>query len=312
MDPWDEGVSIPGDHVRLHLLALATLAATFVLLLVGGSVHATGSSLACPDWPLCFGQVFPAMEGGVLFEHSHRLVASSVGVLTLALAWSLRRTPLRRIGFAAVGMVVLQGVLGGVTVLLRLPLLVSMSHLALSQLFFCTVAFLAIRTCPRRSGLAPLPGIGGRLRIAALAVLAQILVGGAVRHLGAGLACGAEFPLCHGGLVPSGLYDGLQLFHRLLGISLLALIPWALAPAWNRSRVLVLAPVGVLVAQLGLGIASVLSFLAPLLTTLHLGAADLLLLQLVGLSLLLDPPQPLGAEAGGADGASPLGEGMAA
>ena len=73
-----------------YQLARATAAATFVLLVIGGMVHATGSSLACPDWPLCYGQFFPSMEGGVLYEHGHRLVAFVVSTLTVALAEPVR------------------------------------------------------------------------------------------------------------------------------------------------------------------------------------------------------------------------------
>ena len=70
-----------------YRLAGATAAATFVLLVIGGMVHATGSSLACPDWPLCYGQFFPAMEGGVLYEHGHRLVALAVSGVVEGFAW---------------------------------------------------------------------------------------------------------------------------------------------------------------------------------------------------------------------------------
>ena len=114
-------------------LARATAAATFALLIIGGMVHATGSSLACPDWPLCYGQFFPAMEGGVLFEHGHRLVALAVSVLTVALAvtvWRRRRETAVRVGsLVALGLVLFQASLGALTVVWKLPLVVSSGHL---------------------------------------------------------------------------------------------------------------------------------------------------------------------------------------
>src|SRR5438132_742659 len=129
----------------IHRLAVATAASTFVLLFVGGLVTSTGSALAVPDWPLSFGQVFPPMVGGVLFEHGHRLVATLVGCLTLVLAlWIAIAEPrpaVRASGLVALFAVVLQGVLGGVTVLYKLPLAVSGTHACPAPTFFClTVA----------------------------------------------------------------------------------------------------------------------------------------------------------------------------
>src|SRR6185312_9989028 len=110
--------------------------------LIGGLVHGTGSSLACPDWPTCYGSFMPKMEGGVLVEHSHRLAAGTVVILTLVLAGLLtaaRDPALRRLrgfGWLAVGLVFAQALLGGITVLLRLPTPISTAHTATSLLFF--------------------------------------------------------------------------------------------------------------------------------------------------------------------------------
>src|SRR5690349_980570 len=99
----------------IHRLAVVTAGTTFDLLFVGGLVTSTGSALAEPDWPLSFGQVFPPMVGGVLFEHGHRLVAALVGCLTLALAlWLVIAEPrpaVRATGLVALFTVILQGVL---------------------------------------------------------------------------------------------------------------------------------------------------------------------------------------------------------
>src|SRR5688572_22612356 len=127
--------------MTVRLFSAATAAATFLLLLVGGLVNPTGSSLACPDWPLCHGSAFPEMTGGILYEHSHRLVASAVGLMTVilaVLAWRERRHDrvMARLGILAVLMVCLQGVLGGLTVIYKLPPEISIAHLALSMFFF--------------------------------------------------------------------------------------------------------------------------------------------------------------------------------
>src|SRR5436305_2120230 len=96
-------------------------AATLFLIFAGAMVTSTGSGLSVPDWPLSYGMLMPPMVGGVFYEHSHRIVASLVGALTLALAlWTARaeaRPGVRRLAWAALAAVVAQGVLGGLTVI---------------------------------------------------------------------------------------------------------------------------------------------------------------------------------------------------
>src|SRR3982750_1770821 len=101
-------------RMLLHRFAVATAVATYLLILIGGLVHGTGSSLACPDWPTCYGTMMPKMEGGVLVEHSHRLAAGTVMILTITLAVLLARSRepylrrLRPFGWLAVGLVFVQ------------------------------------------------------------------------------------------------------------------------------------------------------------------------------------------------------------
>src|SRR5579864_7269935 len=102
-------------------------------------VTSTGSALAVPDWPLSNGQFFPRLEGGVFFEHGHRMIAGTVAILTLILAiWLWREEPrpgVRRLGWWAVAIIVGQALLGGITVLYRLPAPVSIAHASLGQIF---------------------------------------------------------------------------------------------------------------------------------------------------------------------------------
>ena len=137
-----------------HRLAQFLIFITFVLLFMGGLVTSTDSGLAVPDWPLSFGGLFPPMIGGIRFEHSHRLVASTVGFITLILTiWvgrTEKRAPVRWLAIAALGAVVMQGILGGMTVLFRLPAPISVAHACLGPIFFCLVVSLAEVTSPAR------------------------------------------------------------------------------------------------------------------------------------------------------------------
>lgn len=194
----------------LHRFAFFTACATFCLVIAGGLVTSTGSGLAVPDWPLSYGQVMPPMVGGIFYEHGHRMVASFVGLLTTILAVWLARADARRwvrvLGIAALGAVIVQGVLGGLTVLLLLPTPVSVAHATLAQSFFSLTVFLALATSRPWMEGAPrlLPG-AGRTRVlvlcAAGAVFLQLILGAWMRHSDAGLAI-PDFPLSYGRLVP--------------------------------------------------------------------------------------------------------------
>lgn len=181
----------------LHRFAAATVAATLVLLLAGGLVTSNDAGLAVPDWPLSFGTLMPPMVGGILYEHGHRMIATFVGMLTIALAvWLWRsdqRPALRRLGWAALALVVVQGLFGGLTVLLLLPRAISISHATMAQLFFATVVAIAFMT--GRWWHAPQPRLahrGGREipRLAlwlVAAVVVQLVLGAAFRHKALGI-----------------------------------------------------------------------------------------------------------------------------
>ena len=281
-----------------YRLARATAAATFVLLVIGGLVHATGSSLACPDWPLCYGQFFPSMEGGVLYEHGHRLVALAVSLLTLALAavvWRRRREPaLRAASLVALGLVLFQASLGAFTVILKLPLLVSSGHLATSMAFFSLLVWLSWRLAPP-SGAAAEPAAPANVRAlalaAALGVYLQIVLGAVVRHTGSSLACGSEVILCQGAVWPLGGPAQLVTLHRFAGVAVGILVTAATLAAVRsgplRARRAALAAPVLVAVQILLGAWTVWSLIAVPVVSLHLGVGALLLADSLATFLLL-------------------------
>src|ERR671939_354274 len=139
----------------LHRFSVFLAGCTVVLLLAGSLVTSTGSGLAVPDWPTSYGWsmfTFPPSKwvGGIFYEHTHRLIASTVGFLTIVLAswlwWKDPRPWMKRLGFVALGAVVAQGVLGGLTVLFYLPAAVSTAHAGLAEIFFCLTVAIALFT----------------------------------------------------------------------------------------------------------------------------------------------------------------------
>jgi heme a synthase len=195
----------------LHRFAVLTACCTFLLVIAGGLVTSTGSGLSVPDWPLSYGQVMPPMVGGVFYEHGHRMIATFIGMLTVTLAvwlWKVeKRQWLRILGLVAVGAVIMQGVLGGLTVLYLLPTWISLLHATVAQSFFALTVFIALATSEGWKQTKPVQfQAASRTRTLAVAtsgmILLQLVLGAWMRHSDAGLAI-PDFPLSYGSLVPS-------------------------------------------------------------------------------------------------------------
>ncbi len=204
----------PRYHPALHRYALVTAGFTFLLLLAGALVTSTGSSLSVPDWPTSYGGLAPPLsrfKGGVVFEYSHRAVAGTTAFLMLGLAfatqWVESRRWVKRLAWAALGAVVLQAVLGGITVKFGLPTPVSVAHAGLAEIFFCLIVSLALVTSktwmedtPYRVADRP-ASLKFWTALTTGIIYFQILVGAVTRHSGAGLAI-PDWPLSFGHLLP--------------------------------------------------------------------------------------------------------------
>jgi cytochrome c oxidase assembly protein subunit 15 len=146
-----KAISTPYNR-GLHRLAVVLACWTFLLIIAGALVTSNDAGLSVPDWPTSFGSWYkiPKLVGGVKFEHTHRMIAQGAGLLTVILAvWTWRvekRRWMRYLGFGALGTVIAQGVLGGLTVLFFLPPAISSAHAALAQTFFCLAVAMAMFT----------------------------------------------------------------------------------------------------------------------------------------------------------------------
>ncbi len=278
----------------LHRYAKVCVGATLCLIFIGGLVTSTGSALAVPDWPLAFGKLIPELKGGVRFEYGHRVAAGLVSFLTLGLAiWAARTEPrrwVRKLALLAFGLVIFQAILGGITVLLELPLAIAVTHAATAQAFFCLIVTFAAVTNPRfEAALSepPSPHSDALRKLAALtttAIYLQIIIGALMRHLGAGLAI-PDFPLSFGHLVPP-LDSGFVIInfaHRcgalvvtiLILTTSLRVLGSFTGDSWIRKPAVAL--IALLLIQLTLGALTIWSGRAVLPTTAHVatGAAVL-------------------------------------
>ena len=179
-------------HKGLNRFALLVAGATFFLIIAGALVTSHDAGLATSDWPLSNGQVFPKMVGNLFWEHGHRMVATTVGILTIVLVIILfakeKRHWVRRLGLLALAAVIAQGLLGGLTVKLMLPLIVSAAHATLAQLFFCTTVSLAVFTSrswiDERAVIEEQgsPAVRYICLVAAAMIFVQLIIGATLRH----------------------------------------------------------------------------------------------------------------------------------
>jgi cytochrome c oxidase assembly protein subunit 15 len=316
-------------NVALHWFALFVACCTFVLIVAGGLVTSTQSGLSVPDWPTTYGHFmfsYPLdqMVGGILYEHSHRMIASVVGFLTIILAvWIWKRDDrrwMKVLGFVALGAVISQGILGGLTVRYLLPTAISVSHATLAQSFFGVVAAIALFTSRWWRLTEPVSNPATQqipfLRIALVAsvvVFVQLILGALMRHTHSGLAV-PDFPFAYGQLLPSLSSDAIarynelllrtdvrvaadgaitsaqvliHMFHRVWAVVAAGTVLWTAVRAIqlrrisNRLLILGSALIILIAVQITLGALTVLSLKAVDITTAHVATGALLLVTCV-------------------------------
>jgi len=281
----------PPYNRGLHRWSILLAFCTLLLVVAGGLVTSRDAGLSVPDWPLSYGKLMPPMEGGILYEHGHRMVATTVGIFTIILMIWFFRAEKRRwmqwLGVAALIAVIVQGVLGGLTVLLLLPWWISTAHACLAQLFFSTTVAVALFTSdwwlrgPTPIEEDPRYPLRTLSLIAPLCVLGQLALGAAARHK----AIGSIYHIC-GSPIVTGV---------VLWISLRILLHYA----GNRElRLGAMTLLGVTFLQVFLGIAAFMSRVAyadavqpmPIMVTftvLHVAVGALTMASSVALAILV-------------------------
>jgi heme a synthase len=242
-------------HRGLHRFAVVLSSCIFLLIIAGALVTSEDAGLSVPDWPTSFGSIYkiPPMVGGVKFEHTHRMIAEGVGVLTILFCIAAfrvdRRKWLRNLSLAAIGTVVAQGVLGGLTVLMFLPWYISSAHAALGQTFLSIAVLLALYTgtdwiesAPEKFADEGTPSTWTLSLLSIFAVYLQLFFGAAFRHSGMSI-------LPH--LVNAILVSGI-----LTWTAVRVLIRYGRVASLRRPAAIV---IGLLLVQLGFGFAAYLT-----------------------------------------------------
>ena len=301
-------ISTPSDAERrrgptwLQGLATATVISVFVLVIIGGVVRVTGSGLGCPDWPLCYGKLLPPLEYTAIVEYTHRFVASVIVgplVLATAIVGIARYRSDRWVWIPAavsVPLLIIQGLLGGVTVLTHLPGGIVALHLATAEVLLATSVFIMVASY-RTPILTTSAGVSGegyhRWAIAgAVSVYAVIVSGALVTAMGATGAC-VTWPLCQGQAFPMNHLTGMHMFHRYVALVLGLLLLYATWRCWNGPtdrtttlRWLAIVTVATFVVQVIVGAATIwLDFQAHW-RALHLTAATAVWTAAAGMAIV--------------------------
>ena len=301
-------------------LSVATALVTYALVVLGGVVRVSGSGLGCPDWPLCHGRLLPPLDVHAIIEYSHRTTASltsTLVVLTAVVAWVAwrRRRDIVIPATVALVLLVVQVVLGAITVRLELPPMIVLAHLATAMALLAAVCVTATTVWfpynasnARMARSAPLASAGGPVaRAAAGGTYLLILSGSLVVGSGASGSCNA-WPLCGGGF--SLAFDGypaIQLLHRGLAAAVGLLIVVSLLALLNRYRqeravrATVALTLAALAFQVAVGAAVVTLHLPAALRGLHLALASAVWAGTVVLAVITDRLPAAGGSVGVSD-----------
>ena len=280
-------------QTRFRAVALLALIAAIAQVTLGGIVRVTGSGDACPDWPLCHGQLIPPLDYHTMLEYSHRLSATVVGllvVIALYLAWRHYRGSSPAVISTSAGtiLVIAAAILGGLTVLSELTWWVRLIHLGLAELVVASMAVAWLSGGPVGEDASGEVIERPRVRFdrtlmwaTIVGVMVMILYGSYIVGAGYGSSCGS-WPLCQGWGIPRGIAFEAHMGHRYLAVILFALVAGMGHVAWRRGAVdgelrwLTVLTGGFLVAEILVGAFTVWLGFTAAMKSLHLTVATLM------------------------------------
>ncbi len=268
------------------MIGKIALVLLFILLVWGNLVAGLKAGLACPDWPLCHGEVIPPFRWDIYVEFTHRLIGGITSIFIIIMCYQRFRSyigSVKIIPVLAVVLLLFQIVLGGIVVLMELPVDLTTFHFANAIVIFALVVYMVFFDGNQIKPMFTISGYTGVFFLLSLLIFVQAVLGAYVRHSSSGLAC-PDFPTCLGYWIPpqiSGIilnhfaHRGLAYLIALIVLILLIASYSSLVLSKYRNKLLILT--GLIILQIGLGAAVVLTQLNYAFTALHFFIALLIL-----------------------------------
>ena len=289
--------------ITYKVVALLSLAVSFLQIALGGFVRASESGLGCPDWPLCHGKIIPPFEFHTLIEYSHRLNGSLLGIfvavlLILCIMRYRRDKQLMMANYTAFTLVVSAGILGGITVITELAWWIRLIHLGIAQflaacLMYITYKFVFDKLSNNYSYLDPIRAWKWKKILCVSLVFLLIVSGSYMVGVGASSSC-SSWPLCKGLSIPDGISYQVHMGHRYISVVTLAFVGYISIELMIHAKGNKLikrvahSALGLLGIQIILGAVTVWSGFSSHMKVTHLTVATLVWLSVILMSLVAD------------------------
>mgnify|MGYP001165261870 CR=1 FL=1 len=278
-------------QIAYKVLVFASLAIAFIQISLGAFVRSTESGLGCPDWPLCHGELIPPFEFHTLIEYSHRLNGSILGIFIVALALSAllkyrNNKSILCLSLVSLFLVILAGILGGITVITELSWWIRLIHLSIALLLICCITLLAKEIVfPNRTHMPVVTKEIWKTSGAILIVFIVIISGSFMIGIGANASC-ATWPLCRGSFFPSGYEYLVHMSHRYLAVASLIFLIYTALSVYKANPLREIRKTGHIVVgltgvQILVGAVMVYTGFSPHLKWTHLSLATLILMSSV-------------------------------